>query len=216
MLGILGMTQNTAALPPATNQATITSDEMEVVNNGDQTIFRGHVVLTQAPYGMTSDQMVRYKDTGVVEAEGHVIGTWVKPTGEKLVAQGKKARYNPNDQTTELWSEAKLSRWETVRDTAPVVVTADRFIAHNDQRTLFARDHVHIQQGTDFSTYSDAAKYVDKDQAIYLWSKKKTVVDWRDAQGSGHFLSDRAVLYMSPRRVRLEEDVKGHVIPHTL
>jgi lipopolysaccharide assembly outer membrane protein LptD (OstA) len=93
---------------------------------------------------------------------------------------------------------------------------ARRFIAHQSERVLWAENDVRIQEGASLSTVSDEAKYVDKDQAVYLWGTKQTVIDWQDPQGSGHFLSDRAAMYLSPRRLRLEDHVKGHVVPQTL
>ena len=148
-----------------------------------------------------------------MDADGHIIGTWVKPTGEKTVATGGKARYRPREQTTELWDFPRLTHWDTIQDTAPMVVTAERFIAHHDTQMLFARQKVTIQRGNDFKSQSDEAQFDQKLRVIHLWGKRQTVIDWKDRQGSGHFLSDRALLFMSPKRARLIDHVTGHVIP---
>src|SRR5437899_2031491 len=50
------------------SSATITSDELEIRDNGAQTFFRGHVVLTEKPYLLLSDEMIRTKSTGIVDA----------------------------------------------------------------------------------------------------------------------------------------------------
>src|SRR5271170_6278921 len=66
------------AQDPATSteeQATITSDQMELVDNGAQSVFTGHVVLTRAPYVLTAQRMTRVQATGIVEAHGHIVGT---------------------------------------------------------------------------------------------------------------------------------------------
>ena len=68
----------------AATGATITSDELELQNNGDLTIFTGHVVLKQAAYQIKSDRMVRTKATGIVDSTGHVVGTWVSLKNEKI------------------------------------------------------------------------------------------------------------------------------------
>src|ERR1700722_19931320 len=74
-------------------EATITSDDLELQNNGEQTIFTGHVILTQDPYKIHADRMVRTKATEIIDADGHVVGTWVSPKGEKVRVLGEKARY---------------------------------------------------------------------------------------------------------------------------
>src|ERR1700687_31688 len=77
-------------------EATITSDELELQNNGEITIFSGHVVIKQDPYEVRSDRMVRTKVTGVVNAVGHVIGTWISPKKERVRVEGEQARYFPD------------------------------------------------------------------------------------------------------------------------
>src|SRR6266700_1967397 len=75
-------------------EATITSDELELQNNGEVTIFRGHVVLEQNPYQVRADKMVRTRATSIVDADGHVIGSWVSAKGEKIRVEGEKASYD--------------------------------------------------------------------------------------------------------------------------
>src|SRR5439155_10293555 len=78
-----GMTALRCLPAYAHSEATIASDELELRNNGEVTIFKGHVILKQDPYQVSSDRMVRTKATGIVEAAGHVKGTWISPKGEK-------------------------------------------------------------------------------------------------------------------------------------
>jgi len=90
-------------------EATISSDELEMQNNGEKAIFRGHVVLTQVPYQVYGDQMIRTKATGIVNASGHVIGTWVSPKGEKVRVEGDQARYEPSTETVEVWGKRQVA-----------------------------------------------------------------------------------------------------------
>lgn len=89
-------------------EATITSDELELQNNGEVTIFRGHVVLKQDPYEIRADHMVRTKATGLVNADGHVMGTWVSAKGEKVQVQGDEALYKPAVETVEIWGKGRV------------------------------------------------------------------------------------------------------------
>jgi lipopolysaccharide transport protein LptA len=89
-------------------EATISSDELEMQNNGERTIFSGHVVLTQVPYQVRADQMIRTKATGIVDAAGRVVGTWVSPKGENVRVEGEKARYNPSTETVEVWGDHQV------------------------------------------------------------------------------------------------------------
>jgi lipopolysaccharide export system protein LptA len=89
-------------------EATITSDELELQNNGEITIFRRHVILTQVPYQVHADRMVRTKATGIVDAYGHVVGDWVSEKNEKIHVTGDVARYKPDDQTVEVWGKSRV------------------------------------------------------------------------------------------------------------
>ncbi len=195
-----------------TAQATITSDEMELINNGERTVFTGHVVLTRTPYVLTAEKMIRYKD-GIVDVEGKVVGTYTGEKGEKTQAAGQKARYNPQAETTELWGKPKLTHWQSSTDPAPLVVTARRFIDYHDKRQLHAMDNVEIRQADTFLAQSDRAQFDETTKILSLWGDRQTVIDFKDPKGSGHFLSDRARLYVSPKRAQLLDRVTGHIIP---
>ena len=168
-------------------ETTITSDEFETVQNGEKNIFTGHVVLTRPPYVLRADRMTRSKATGIVNAEGHVRGQWIRLTGERLVAEGQTGRYDPAAQTTDLWQKARLTRWETAVDTAPLVVTATHFKALLDQDVLIVEDNVHISRDDQFWSQSDWARYEQKNQLVRLWGQNRTVVDFTDTQGGGQF-----------------------------
>ncbi len=107
-LVVLGTAGLTFAKGPET-PATITSDELELQNNGALTIFRGHVVLTQGPYEVRSDRMVRVKADGRVEAQGHVVGSWVSPKKEKVRIESEEAVYYPSKDTVELWGKTQVA-----------------------------------------------------------------------------------------------------------
>src|SRR5258708_4090160 len=201
---------------PSTGETTITSDEMELIHNGGETILTGHVILIRPPYQMKADRMIRYKETGIVEAEGNVIGTWDKPTGERVEAVGAYARYTPQAQTTELWGAARLSHWDNATDPTPLIVTAERFVAHHDTEIVDGETHVFFRRGTSFQAHSDRAQFDGKGQVLNLWGTQQTDTLWADPRGSGRFLSDRVLLYLSPRRARLLDHVTSHVIPTPL
>jgi len=92
----------------ANRPATITSDELELQNNGEITIFTGHVILKQDNYRVIADHMVRTKATGIVDADGHVVGTWISPKNEKSVVIGDFARYKPAENEIEIWGPRRV------------------------------------------------------------------------------------------------------------
>jgi len=94
-----------SALKSADNQATLTSDEMELITKGNKAIFTGHVVLDRPPYKLRAKRMTRTEETGLVEAEGRVTGTWKGDNGAKLETNGDFAQYNPGTQIAELWTK---------------------------------------------------------------------------------------------------------------
>jgi lipopolysaccharide export system protein LptA len=89
-------------------EATITSDQLEILDNGQKTIFLGHVVLKRAPYTLHADRMVRTQPGGRVEAEGAVIGTW-QTEKSKGAIQSDSAQYDPAKGITELWGQRPVT-----------------------------------------------------------------------------------------------------------
>ena len=109
LLGVLGfLLCNFLALRSEAAEATITSDELEIQNNGELTIFRGHVDLKQSPYEIRADRMVRKKADASVDAAGHVIGKWQSAKGEKLRVDGEMARYEPSRNIVEIWGHDQV------------------------------------------------------------------------------------------------------------
>ncbi|OGR89283.1 MAG: hypothetical protein A2992_02625 [Elusimicrobia bacterium RIFCSPLOWO2_01_FULL_59_12] len=86
------------------DEATITSDHMELINHGEKTIFDGHVVLQRPPYELKAKRMTRAQGTGHVDVEGQIVATWVSPEGGQVRVQGDRGRYDPNTEKAELWT----------------------------------------------------------------------------------------------------------------
>jgi lipopolysaccharide transport protein LptA len=215
-LGVLLLTVSVvqAADPPKPRgDATITSDELELVEGGAQTVFQGRVVLTQDPYVLTANRMVRARDTGIVEAFGNIKGTWIAEKGEKMQASGERGRYVPGKETVELWERAKLMRWETATDTAPVVVTAKYFIAYRAENIVLAKENVHMEQRPRVKAQSEFAKFDQNERMLHLWGGDRVRIWVEDGRGVGDFEAERARISLSPKGARLMDRVKGHVIP---
>ena len=98
-----------AALISYASDATITSDELELQDNSAVAIFSGHVVLTQEAYQVRADRMVRTKATGIVNASGHVVGTWISAKGEKMRVDGEEASYQPSTKIVEIWGKNQVA-----------------------------------------------------------------------------------------------------------
>lgn len=161
--------------------------------------------------------MVRTKATGVVQGYGNIVGTWISDKGEKVVATGERATYDPRAQTTELWKKARVTRWQTISDTAPVVITADRFIAQHAEEVVWAKKHVIVKQTDSFWSSSEQGKFDRSTQLLHLWSNSRsTRVKFKQSQGSGDFVSRRALVDLQKKKMRLLDDVKGHIVPSTL
>jgi lipopolysaccharide transport protein LptA len=214
LIGCLAARGRAMTPPPSNAEATITSDQLELLDNGARSVFTGHVVLKQDPYLLLADRMIQTKATGIVDAYGHIHGTWITDKGEKVLAEGAQARYIPSEQTTELWGRPRLTRWETALDTAPVTITAVRFIARQKENAMWAIDRVYMRQGTGVWAKSDEAKYDQNAEVIHLWGKKhRTHVYWSDTKGIADFESDRGWLCLAPKKARLMDRVHGHITP---
>lgn len=214
--GVSVLAAQEAAPVAASTEATITSDWLELRDNGAQAIFTGQVVLIQAPYRLEADRMIRTKATGIVLADGHVRGTWIADAGEKVVATGRHARYDPGQETSELWGDPRVTRWETERDTAPVVLSAVRLVVHQGEHAVLAEQNVWIRQGARLQVRSEKAKYLQTDQTIHLWGARRVSVHVEDAiRGSADFVSDRGWVSLRSKEARLQDRVHGRVIPRS-
>src|SRR5579864_7779438 len=88
LIGSLAARGRAVVPPPSNAEATITSDQLELLDNGARSVFTGHVVLKQDPYLLLADRMIQTKATGIVDAYGHIQGTWITDKGEKVLAEG--------------------------------------------------------------------------------------------------------------------------------
>ena len=204
---------SSAASKPAA-EATITSDELEMRDNGEETFFRGHVILKEDPYLLHADQMIRTKRTGIVTAHGHLKGTWLSEKGEKVAAFGDDGRYEPDLPKTELWGgKPEMIRWATAADTEPVHIVADHFEALHAEHEFYALGHVVITQKPKILTRSDKANFDQKAQIIHLYGPTRVFVHIADAKGAGDFTGDKGWMTLAPRTAHMEGHVIGHVDP---
>lgn len=194
-------------------EATITSDDLEIQDNGKITIFKGHVILQQAPFSLKADRMIRIRDTGVVNADGNLLGAWVSVKSERVQATGSFATYTPKAETIELWGNPKLTRWETPKDPSPVTVKADRFVAHQDSKTIRAMGHVEIEQASRLLSKSDEALLDQNNEVLELSGETPIRLSIRDSRGNADIKGDKGWVWMHPKKARLSGRVSGRVIP---
>ena len=198
--------------------ATITSEQMLLTKGGDLTLFKGNALLKQLAQWISADEMTRSRLTGVAHAKGRVRGTWFSDKGEKIVGVGDEAQYTPLTETTDLWGRkgvATLTRWETARDTSPVIMHGRHFVALKRENLMLAHDQVVIVQAPRFEAHADEARYNRTLGTLELWGKRQVFTHLNDGKGSGDFHSDTAWMLLSPRKARLTGHVTGHVIPST-
>jgi len=98
-----------AASIASASDATISSDELELQDNAEVSIFKGHVILKQDAYEIHADRMVRTKKTGIVHAVGHVVGRWISEKGEKVRIEGDSAVYQPVHKTVDVDAKPQVS-----------------------------------------------------------------------------------------------------------
>ncbi len=93
-------------LPPApiSSEATITSDQMELVDHGAKTIFDGNVLLQKELYELKADRMTRERESGLIHVKGRIVGTWKSPDRGNVQIRGDQGVYNPTTEKAELWT----------------------------------------------------------------------------------------------------------------
>jgi len=87
---------------------TLTSDELEIQDNGAKTLFTGNVVLRRQGQTLFADRMIRFGDKGPVEATGRVRGVGIGEQGERIEIAGKKARYEPAQERIFIWGNPRV------------------------------------------------------------------------------------------------------------
>lgn len=90
-------------------EATVTSDQLEIHDNGQQSIFTGHVVLTQDPYVIRADRMVQRQADKLVTADGHIQARWESPKGEKAIVTAAHGRYDQKAGIVQLWGPSRVT-----------------------------------------------------------------------------------------------------------
>jgi|GEM_PF-2137981 lipopolysaccharide transport protein LptA len=200
-------------LPPAAASATITSDELQLVDQGAESIFVGHVVIKQDYYTLWADRVRQVKDTGIANAFGHVKALWARPGEARILGTGLYAKYDPNTEEAQLWNRAEITRWETEADTSPVHIKADHFISREMEQKMWAKGNVYIRRPGNFWSKSEDGLYNQAEQVVSLWGPQQVEMQYMDDKGAAHFFSDRAMVFLSPKRVRLLDHVKGHIVP---
>ena len=101
-----------AAAPasPASTPVTLSSDSLEIQDNGARSVFAGHVVLKQADSVMYADRMTRVGEKGPVEATGRVVRGFSKgEKGETIEVLGTRARYEPESRKVFVWGKPRVT-----------------------------------------------------------------------------------------------------------
>jgi lipopolysaccharide assembly outer membrane protein LptD (OstA) len=106
-----------------------------------------------------------------------------------------------------------MTRWETAVDTMPVIVTADRFVAHENEHEVLAHNNVHIAQGPNKWAASDEARFDQTASTLFLWGTRPVFVHWADLKGISDFHGDKGTVTLKPKQARLMNHVQGHIIP---
>lgn len=87
---------------------TLTSNELEIQDNGAKSLFIGNVVLKREKQTLYADRMIRYGNDGPVEATGRVRGVGIGENGENIQVFGKKARYEPTEEKIFIWGKPRV------------------------------------------------------------------------------------------------------------
>jgi len=197
------------------DEVTIDGQQMELKEQGKVVIFRGDVVVTHQNQVLEADQMTQNKETGHIQAEGHVRMRRQNSDGTVMTGFGDGATYEQVTGEGTLTGKRPYLTYRDPRDRdKSVQVYATRFDFSERDNTLVGHQDVElIQSATSWAT-AEKATFRNDVQALTLEGGPPRPQMYRKMdKGEAYFNSDRMIFYLKEKKAELIDRAKGLLIP---
>jgi lipopolysaccharide export system protein LptA len=193
------------------NDLLIDSDSLELLDHGERTRFSGHVRLNQPPNELFADEMIQWRDSGLVKASQNIRGTWVQPDGSLIKMKAQNAQYAPEKEALEWWSQSELERWQVATDTAPLRMTADHFWYDMKGEHVVAQPNAKLSRGQEWQAVSEKAEFDVKSKRLVMSGQHGVWVDVNMPTLKGRFTGNELHAQQAPDMLSLIGRAKGRV-----
>ena len=199
------------------NQKTeITGKQMIIKNSGEKTIFKGNAKIVRGANTITADNMIYYKKTDNIDANGNIKFIVKNDDGSIVNAMSQKAVYNIKNYSGKLWDGNPVIEYNIANSTDTVFLYADMIELNKNFESAKAKDNVKIISSSGTITSDNAFLNRNDNSLIMIKDKNKPAVDVKQDDKEAHFKADEISLFYDTKIVQMKNNVEGKIIMETL
>lgn len=190
----------------------ITGKIMTVKNAGKEAVFSGGAKIVRASNTITADNMIYYKQTDTVNADGNVKFKVINNDGSVINAKSQKATYNVKNYDGKLWDGNPIVEYKLKDSTDTVFLLADTVEINKNFESAKAQDNVKIISSSGTITSDNAFLNRNDNSLVMKKDKKKPQVDVKQDDKEAHFKADNISLFYDTKTVKMNNNVEGKII----
>jgi lipopolysaccharide export system protein LptA len=196
----------------AKQKTEITGKQMVIKNAGEKTIFKGNAKIVRGSNTITADNMVYYKKTNNIDANGNIKFAIKNDDGSIVNAMSQKAVYNIKNYSGKLWDGSPVIKYNIANSTDTIFLYADTIELNKNFESVKAQDNVKIISSSGIITSDNALLNRQDNSLIMTKDKNKPAVDVKQDDKEAHFKADEISLFYDTKTVQMKNNVEGKII----
>lgn len=199
--------------PKSVKQKTeITGKQMTIKNSGEKTIFKGNAKIVRGSNTITADNMIYYKKTDNIDADGNINFVVKNDDGSTIKAKSQKAVYNIKNYSGKLWDGNPEIQYNIANSTDTIFLYADNIELNKNFESATALDNVRIISSSGTITSDNALLNRTDNSLIMKKDKNKPAVNVKQDDKEAHFKADEISLFYDKKTVQMKNNVEGKII----
>lgn len=194
----------------------ITSDRVIVKNKGQIAYFEGNAKVNRGNYNITSNEMIYYKNTDDIKAQGNVNFSVINEDSSTIKAKSSNAEYNSKKLNGKMWGDNPVVEYNIKNSTDTIYLYMDTLYLNDNFESAKAIDNVRIISSSG-TIKADNALLNKADKSLFMEKdKNKPQVNvWKDDK-TAEFKADEILLLYDKKTVKMNKNVEGKIIFETL
>jgi len=197
---------------PVKQKTEITGKQMTIKNSGEKTIFKGNAKIVRGSNTITADNMVYYRKTDNVDADGNINFSVKNDDGSIIKAKSQKAVYNIKNYSGKLWDGNPEIQYSIANSTDTIFLYADTIELNKNFESATAQDNVKIISSSGTITADNALLNRNDNSLIMKKDKNKPTVNVKQDDKEAHFKADEISLLYDKKTVQMKNNVEGKII----
>lgn len=194
----------------------ITGSKMIVKDKGQVACFKGNANIKRGNYNIRSNEMIYYKNTNDIDAQGDVRFLVKNEDGSVIRAKASNAKYNTNLLNGKMWGDSPVVEYELKNSTDTIYLYMDTLYLNDNFESVEAIDNVKIISSSGTITADNALLKKSENSLFMQKDKNKPQVNvWQDDK-KAEFKADEISLLYNEKTVKMNKNVEGKVIFDTL